>query len=163
MKFRFIVILLPIVLILAACANASASKISDFPTPIVVTPPSQSISPNTEGDMLRTDTQGMVSVDVTPINLTDPGDSLDFEVSLNTHSVNLNMDVASLASLNTDNGNTVKGIAWDGGSGGHHVSGKLSFPASIGGKSILDGATTLTLTIKNIDAPERVFTWSLNK
>ncbi len=113
--------------------------------------------------MLRTDTQGMVSVDVTPINLTDPGDSLDFEVSLNTHSVNLNMDVASLASLNTDNGNTVKGIAWDGGSGGHHVSGKLSFPASIGGKSILDGATTLTLTIKNIDAPERVFTWSLNK
>ncbi len=163
MKFRFIVILLPVVLVLAACANASASKISDSPTPILITPPSQSIAPDAEGDMSRTDTQGMVSVDVTPINLTDPGDSLDFEVSLNTHSVNLNMDVASLASLNTDNGNTVKGIAWDGGSGGHHVSGKLSFPAIIGGKSILDGATTLTLTIKNIDAPERVFTWSLNK
>ncbi len=114
-------------------------------------------------DLTRTDDQGAVSFSVQPLNLNSPGETLDFEVSMNTHSVNLNMDVATLATLTTDNGNTSPGIAWDGGSGGHHVTGTLSFPVGVAGKSILDGATTLTLTIKNIDAPERVFTWSLHK
>ncbi len=45
--------------------------------------------------------------------------------------------------------------------GGHHVSGTLSFPASVEGKPVLDGATKLTLTIKSVDAPERVFIWDL--
>ncbi len=39
--------------------------------------------------------------------------------------------------------------------------GKLIFPATKYGKGILEGATKLTLTISNEDAPSRVFEWQL--
>lgn len=163
MKKISLLIILGIGLTLAACASAQPAVISD---PGIASAKSQNTSIPTvsnSDDLIRTDEQGAVSFSVQPLNLNSPSETLDFEVSMNTHSVNLNMDVASLATLTTDNGNTAQGIAWEGGSGGHHVSGTLFFPASVDGKSILDGATSLTLTIKNIDAPERVFTWSLNK
>ncbi len=48
-----------------------------------------------------------------------------------------------------------------GASGGHHVSGVLSFPTVADGVTLLEGASHLTLTIHNVDAPERSFTWSL--
>jgi len=37
----------------------------------------------------------------------------------------------------------------------------LIFPALKDGKSILDGASKLTLTIVNVDAASRVFEWEL--
>jgi hypothetical protein len=46
--------------------------------------------------------------------------------------------------------------------GGHHVGGTLSFPASVDGVSLLDGARVLTMTIRDVDIPERIFTWQLN-
>jgi hypothetical protein len=112
-------------------------------------------------DLVRTDNQGAVTLSVHPINLASPGDSLNFEVSMNTHSVDLSMDLATLATLTTDNGSSVKGSSWDGSLGGHHVSGTLTFPANVDGKPLLDGATKLTLTIDNVDAAERIFTWDL--
>lgn len=112
-------------------------------------------------DLVRTDNQGVVTVSVQPLNLASPGDSLNFEVSMNTHSVDLSMDLATLATLITDNGSSVKGSSWDGSLGGHHVSGTLTFPANVDGKPVLDGATKLILTINNVDAPERTFTWDL--
>ena len=111
--------------------------------------------------MTRSDGQGAVAFEVTPLNLDDPGGTLQFDVSMNTHSVDLSMDLATLATLTTDAGITVQASLWDGPQGGHHVEGKLTFPASQNGKSILDGAKQLTLTIKNVDVPERVFTWKL--
>jgi hypothetical protein len=86
------------------------------------------------------DEQGAVAVEVKPVNLTNPGE----------------------ATLTTDTGKTVQASQWDAPSGGHHVSGKLIFPASLDGKSFLEGAKKLTLTIKDLDAPERVFSWDLN-
>lgn len=112
-------------------------------------------------DMTLSDTQGAVTFAVKPDNLSELGDELIFEISMNTHSIDLSMDLATLATLYTDNGNTVLASSWDAPRGGHHVSGTLSFPASVDGKSFLDGATKITLTIKNVDAPERIFTWAL--
>lgn len=112
-------------------------------------------------DMMRSDSQGAVTMEVTLTNLSDPGDELVFEISMNTHSVDLSMDLAELATLTADNGNTVQASLWDAPRGGHHVSGTLSFPASVDGKQVLDGATRLTLTINDVDARERVFTWDL--
>jgi hypothetical protein len=112
-------------------------------------------------DMMRLDSQGAVTLEVTPTNLSDPGDELVFEISMNTHSVDLSMDLASLATLTADNGSIVQASLWDAPRGGHHVSGTLSFPASMDGKPVLDGATRLTLTINDVDAPERVFIWDL--
>ncbi len=164
MKKVFVLSLfLGVLLFLSACSTPLSPAVaapSNTATPVVTTQP---VNQNSSTNLVRSDNQGAVTIDVQPVNLSNPGDTLEFEVSMNTHSVNLNMDVATLATLTTDNGNTAHGEAWDGGAGGHLVSGMLSFPASVNGKSILDGASTLTLIIKNIDAPERVFTWSLSK
>jgi len=103
----------------------------------------------------------MVTVEITPSNLSDPSDRLDFDVAMNTHSVDLSMDLATLATLSTDTGITVQATLWDAQPGGHHVSGKLIFPATKDGKPILEGAGRLTLTIVNVDAPSRVFEWQL--
>ncbi len=110
---------------------------------------------------MRSDSQGAVTVDVTPLNLDHPSDQIEFEVAMNTHMVDLSMNLAALATLTTDTGFSVPASAWDAPAGGHHVSGKLVFPAALNGKSILEGAGKLTLTILNVDAPSRIFEWQL--
>lgn len=108
------------------------------------------------------DQQGAVIVEVTPLNLDQTGQTLDFQVSMNTHSVDLSMDLTALATLETDTGLQVGAVAWDGPSGGHHVSGTLSFPAMIEGKPLFEGASQFTLTIRSVDAEARVFTWDIS-
>ena len=102
-----------------------------------------------------------MTVQVTPINLGMPADTLEFDITLSTHSVDLSMDLAVLSTLTTDAGISIQPAGWDGPRGGHHVQGKLSFPAIQDGKSILEGTNKLTLTITNVDAPSRVFEWEL--
>lgn len=108
-----------------------------------------------------TDEQGAVVVVVTQLDLNDPNETLDFEIALDTHSVDLSMDLAQNALLTTDTGLTVSATKWDAPSGGHHVSGTLSFPASLGDQAVLEGAEQVTLTIRDVDVPERVFTWEI--
>jgi len=155
---RFILpILLTLTLVLAACSAAS--------TPPPTAPPPVSVStepfPAGAGDLTRSDQQGAVIVEITPLNLDNPSDQLEFDVSMNTHSIDLGMDLATLATLTTDTGITLQATLWDAPLGGHHVEGKLIFPATEDGKSILEGATKLTLTIVNVDAASRVFEWEL--
>ena len=110
-------------------------------------------------DLPRSDSQGSVEFVVTPLNLSQPGATLDFDVSMNTHSVNLAWDLAAQSELATDTGREVKGQKWPV-SGGHHVDGTLTFPAQTAdGTALLAGAKKLTLTIQNAGAPERVFVW----
>lgn len=151
MKYRTLFFFLATAILLAACAPAASN--SNQPTPIQKT---QSESAT------QTDSQGAVTFEVTPLNLNNPGDTLQFDVTMSTHSVELSMDLATLATLTTDTGATIQAILWDGPTGGHHVEGKLSFPASQNGKSVLAGAKQLTLTITNVDAPERTFVWELS-
>jgi hypothetical protein len=119
--------------------------------------------PDTNGnsELARLDEQGAVVVEVTPLNIGTPADSLEFQVSMNTHSVDLSMDLADLSTLSTDTGVSLQALKWDAVPGGHHVSGTLIFPSAQGGNSILDGANKLTLTIVNVDIPSRVFEWEL--
>jgi hypothetical protein len=73
---------------------------------------------------------------------------------MNTHSVDLGFDLASMAVLKTDTGTEIAPSAYQGGSG-HHVRGRLSFP-----EAPADGARTLTLVIRNAaGVAERTFTW----
>jgi hypothetical protein len=102
-------------------------------------------------------------VEIMPENLNKPGDSLVFDVAMNTHMIDLSMDLANLATLSTNIGKTVQAKQWDAPEGGHHVSGKLIFPASVNGKPVLDGASSITVTIKDVDVSERVFTWQLTQ
>jgi len=143
---------------------SAAETITPQATDIIqpsTTPTAAEYIPLNEAGLTRTDEQGAVVVDVSPINLSAPGETIDFEVGRNTHSVDLSMDLATLATLKTDTGLTAVPVSWDGVSGGHHISGKLVFPASTDGKPILEGANVLTLVILNVDAPERSFTWDL--
>lgn len=158
-RFALPLLLITLTLILAACSAATPAPLQTDPQPVSVsmeTPQAEA------GGLTRSDGQGAVTVDVTPLNLDNPSDQLEFDVVLDTHSVDLSMDLAALATLTTDTGVTIPATLWDAPRGGHHVEGKLIFPATNDGKSILDGATKLTLTIVDVDAPSRVFDWQLN-
>lgn len=165
--------LLLFTLLLTACTSSQATPVATrLPTEFVPNPaptPTDdpvllpTLFPNTAGsdEMLRLDKQGAVIVEVTPLNLGTPADTLEFDVAMNTHSVDLSMDLAQFATLTTDAGVTVQATKWDAIPGGHHVSGKLIFPSMQEGTSILEGASKLTLTIINVDAASRVFEWQL--
>lgn len=150
-----IVLILMVSLLLAACAPAQTSK------PTAQAPASTSIPVAGSSDLSRTDSQGAVTVKITPLNLDKPGDTLKFDVAMDTHSVDLSMDLTTLATLTTDTGLTIQASKWEAPGGGHHAEGSLSFPALKDGKSILDGAKKLTLTITGIDNASRMFTWDL--
>jgi hypothetical protein len=166
-----VVLLLPLVLI--ACAASQVNAIQSTPafvtaTLIMPSPVNDSaiqVTPVPENkgndDMTRTDEQGVVMFAVTPLNLDAPADTLEFNVSMNTHSIDLSMNLAELGTLSTDTGVTVQATIWDATPGGHHVGGTLIFPRIQNGKSILEGASTLTMTIVNVDAASRVFEWDL--
>lgn len=168
---RVLFLMLPMSLVLAACAApappaarptaASGSEIVLAPTGDPGITPTASPNSNAGEGQTRIDEQGAVVVEVTPLNLDAPGGTLEFDVIMNTHSVDLSMDLAALSTLTTDTGLTIPATLWDATPGGHHVSGKLIFSSAQDGKPILEGAGTLTLTIGDVDAPARVFTWEV--
>ncbi|MBN8579207.1 MAG: hypothetical protein J0L96_00955 [Anaerolineae bacterium] len=158
MKRLVIPILLILPLIITACASATSS-------PLPTQPPSDPVSTESASpefdSATRMDDQGAIIFEVTPLDLNQTADALEFNIVLTTHSIDLSMDLAATATLSTDTGVTVKSTLWDAPRGGHHVEGKLIFPATQDGKSILEGAGKLTLTITNVDAPTRIFEWEL--
>ena len=155
-----LLILAPMILtfVITACASATSS-------PLPTQPPSDPASTNSASpefdSATRMDDQGAIIFEVTPLNLDQTVESLEFNIVLTTHSIDLSMDLATTATLTTDTGVSVNSTLWDAPRGGHHVEGKLIFPAAQDGKSILDGATKITLTITNVDAPTRIFEWEL--
>lgn len=149
------------IVVLAAC-SAAQTPATGQPATDSNAPPPTAIAGQPEG-LTREDTQGAVTVKVTPLNLENPSVTLDFDVVLDTHSVDLSMDLTQLAVLRTDLGAEVSATVWPAGTG-HHYEATLSFPSqTAAGTSLLDGATTLTLIIKDVDAPERVFEWALSQ
>lgn len=145
---------------LAGCQSANEAAPASNTLPTV---PDVETTAGPDGETV-VDDQGAVSVGVTPLNLSHHDETLDFEIAMNTHSVDLSMNLAELATLQTDTGVVVPALAWNAPmSGGHHVSGLLQFPANPDGRHLLDNAHTITLRIQNVDAPERVFTWQLTQ
>jgi len=72
----------------------------------------------------QTNIGGGVTVTVTPIDRSD----WSFEISLDTHSADINEDLTKAAVLMDENGNEHKPIEWLGDPpGGHHRSGTLRF------------------------------------
>ncbi|OGC77896.1 MAG: hypothetical protein A2Z27_03165 [candidate division Zixibacteria bacterium RBG_16_50_21] len=161
MRKTTVLLTLTFTLILAACSTVKP-PVSTLPTETPVENSSVQSTGIKELQLSeRTDQQGAVTVVVKPELWTSSSETLTFEISLDTHSVDLSFDLAALATLSTDTGLNVQAIQWEAPAGGHHVSGKLSFPARVDGKPMLDGINNLLLTIKNLDASERLFTWEL--
>lgn len=150
-------------LTLGACAAPSLSPTgASDPSPAGPsrTPPPSATPDARPADLTRTDSQGSVEFAITPLNLQESGETLDFEVGMNTHSVDLSWDLAALSVLRTDAGLEARGLSWPI-SSGHHVGGVLSFPAQVDGAPLLAGASELTLIIRDAGAAERVFSWTL--
>ncbi len=142
-------------LILAACSSPAVSTLAPSSSSSAA---SANVAPAGD-DSTRTNDEASVTVAVTPLNLNDKSAAtLEFKVALNTHSVDLRYDYRAIAVLSSDAGEKVQAAKWDGPtSGGHHVSGTLSFPA------MKNRGQTLTLTLRGIaNVPERTFTWKVN-
>lgn len=84
------------------------------------------------------------------------GDSLVFEIAMNTHSVNLDgYDLRQLALLRDDKDVEYRPVEWSAASGGHHRSGKLVFTHPD------QSVKTLELVIRNVaGVKERILRWS---
>lgn len=104
----------------------------------------------------QTSDKNMVRVDVKPIQLT-AGEKAIFQVSLNTHSVELSYDMEEVCILQDNEGRVYKVSKWKGSSpGGHHRRGTLEFPALEG------NPRSIRLILKGIaDVPERAFEWKI--
>lgn len=105
------------------------------------------------------DEQGAITVEALPLNLNEAENQIQFEIALNTHSVDLSMDLAQLASLTTDNGLTLAATSWDAPNGGHHLTGTLIFEITSEEADLLKSSYKLMLTINNLDVEVRNFTW----
>jgi len=179
MKFRIILAFAILSFLLAACApKATQGPSPSAETPVITTQvveptvenTSTPESPNSSelvevGELsAQTDSQGAVAVTIMPKlgQASDGSNTLVFEVSLETHSVDLSMDLAQLATLQTDTGITVQAVLWDAPRGGHHVGGTLQFPSKSNGQYVLEGAKSFKIILKNVDAAERKFTWQLD-
>ena len=154
-------ILLPALLILSLVLSAYSATSTPLQTDSQPDAVSTDSSSPSNDSAIRTDQQGAIIVEITPLNLDAPTDTLEFYITLTTHSIDLSMDLATLSTLTTNTGVSVESTLWDAPLGGHHVEGKLIFPVTKDGKSILEGATKLTLTIINVDALTRIFEWEL--
>jgi hypothetical protein len=165
MKFRRLVLVSLAAVLLAACSGRGETQpqvaSTSQPEISTVQPEISTLPAGGESDDLaRSDGQGAVEIVIQPRNELSPVDGLlEFDVSMNTHSVDLSMDLADLSTLETDLGLHVTAGWWSGGTG-HHVQGVLTFPAQDeAGRMILDGARTITLRIEGVDAAVREFRW----
>lgn len=104
----------------------------------------------------QTSDKNMVRVDVKPVQLA-AGEKAIFQVSLNTHSVDLSYDMEKVCILQDNEGRVYKVSKWKGSSpGGHHRNGTLEFPALEG------NPRSVKLILKGIaDVPERAFEWKI--
>jgi hypothetical protein len=105
----------------------------------------------------QSNSENAVWVDVTPLNLATGGDTLDFEVAFNTHSVDLAFDPADISIIRDGEGREYPAVAWEGSApGGHHRRGVLQF-------EVPDYTTDfIEVVIQDVaGVPERVFHWDL--
>jgi len=114
-------------------------------------------SPNQYILNTQINSEGLVTIEVTPKNLSESAETWDFEIVLDTHSGNLEQDLTETSILIDDKGNKFNPISWEGDPPqGHHRSGVLKF------KPISQRLKLIELKINQVgDIGERSFRWEL--
>lgn len=100
----------------------------------------------------QTDNQGGIEVTAKPKPIA-VGQNAAFEISFTTHTEDLNFDLVKIATLDVDE-KKLSALDWNGGTGGHHLTGTLKFP------KIERQPQKIILEIKNIGGFDRQFTWN---
>ncbi|HEY3548632.1 MAG TPA: hypothetical protein VGK17_21365 [Propionicimonas sp.] len=159
--------------ILAACSSAPGGPPArSSPPATTASPPATTApSPSPTGDldgasgapavdapMEQRDEGGGVTVKATWVGSTA---GIAFEVALDTHSVDLDgLDLRG-ASLRNGSGATITGPIWDADKGGHHRSGRLTFPGDPG--TFLASTTWIELLVPDVaGVPVRTLRWTVH-
>lgn len=109
---------------------------------------SQNLVKNKNAFQTLISTENNVEFQVTPLSPSE------FQIEINTHSVELDFDLTEISALYDDTGNAYKPLKWEGSPpSGHHRSGILKFP------QISKNAKSIKLVI--IDSTEREFSWDI--
>ncbi|MEK7208903.1 MAG: hypothetical protein AAB677_01440 [Patescibacteria group bacterium] len=139
--------ILAIIVIAVVVFLLASNKIGDRPLPIAISPSPNSIS------VLETqiNSEGPVSVKVTP----KLSAAVAFEITLDTHSEELTVDLTRAVTLRDETGREYPPLGWQGDPpGGHHREGLLTFG------QLAPRPQTLQLTVRQIGGvAERKFKW----
>ena len=146
-----VIIIIAIVVAVSLLNSNSSKKKEETPATNSIQTPSKTALETVENS------EGGVTVGVTPLNLSPDSTTWDFEISLSTHSVDLGQDLAVVSELVSDGGKTYKPYLWEGDPpGGHHRSGILKF------KPIVPQPKSIQVKITDIGGiPVRTFSWTL--
>ena len=156
--FRGLLLTISIISVLVAgtaCSSGEVRRGEETPAPSNRN--GSSVAP-TNGAIQSYD-GGNVIVDVEWIKA--EGGLLVFNVTMNTHSVNLDgYDLGELSVLRDDKGNEYQPVSWNPAGGGHHTQGTLTFPIP---DSVKQGqAGYFEIVIRDIAGIEaRVLKWEL--
>jgi len=128
----------------------------------------QSEAAATAADQTQTAELGAITFKVTPLNLEDAkAETLDFNIVLDTHTVDLNFDLAELVTLQIGD-QEVAASAWEtagSGNSNHHVEGTLRFATTdADGNALREAATEVSVVFRGLPGDgERVFVWRLSE
>lgn len=103
----------------------------------------------------KTDDQARVTVDVIPTILGVNESQNIFEVSFNTHSVEMDYNFSKTIILKDNLGNVYEALQWTGNRGGHHISGDIIFLA------LNSQASSVEININGVGGVDRIFKWDL--
>jgi hypothetical protein len=141
--------ILPVTMVISAC-----SAVTSAPS---VPASSPGESTNDTSTSTRTSDGGEVTV---VADWADPADGAVFEVTLDTHSIDLDdLDLAD-AVLRNDRDETLSARPWAAPKGGHHRTGALSFGGDF--DAFFAGARWVELVLAGVgDIPERTLRWEV--
>lgn len=103
----------------------------------------------------QTNSEGAVTVKVTPINVSEDKKTWNFRIVLDAHTGSLDEDLTKNATLVDDQGEKLRPIVWEGDPlGGHHREGVLIFDL------FSQTPKSITLILQNVGGvSERKFSW----
>ena len=136
--------LLPVAVLMSACSATSPAASEPASSP-----------GESAGTTTRTSEGGQVTV---VVDWAGPDDQAVFDISLDTHSVDLDALDLSDAVLRNDRGETLAAQSWAAPKGGHHREGALAFEGNA--TPFFAGTAWIELVLSGVgDLPERTLRW----
>ena len=105
----------------------------------------------------RVNDEGGLSIEATPVDFSF-STPVKLKIDFTTHQGDLKFDLTKISYLLDDKNNKYVPASWDGGSGGHHLSGTLYFSEPI------KDAKTIKFVIENVyNVEKRAFIWEIKQ